>query len=147
MTLRRARQADLPEVLAILSEADLPLEGVSENLGSFVVSESDGSIVGVGGLEIRRPHALLRSLAVKPAYRRRGLAAAMCDRLEREAAESDIRELYLLTETAERFFTQRNFAAVPRAEAPPEIASSDEFSNLCSLSAVLMRRTVLESSN
>jgi amino-acid N-acetyltransferase len=104
------------------------------------VVESGGSVVGVGGLELHGSAALLRSLAVSAADRGRGLAGAICDHLEAEAASRGAEHLYLLTETAAPFFTKRGCAAISRDDAPPEIASSREFAELCPQSAVLMRR-------
>ena len=55
--------------------------------------ESDGAIIGVGGLEVHGSHALLRSLAGSPAYQGRGLATAICDHLEAEELLSMVQEL------------------------------------------------------
>lgn len=138
--LRSASPADVPEILALLAASKLPTGGVSEHLETLVLFESGGSIAGVGGLELYGPSALLRSLAVAPAHGGRGLAEAICDHLEAEARLRNVETLYLLTETAERFFSKRGYLAVPRAEAPPAIASTEEFSTLCPQSAILMRR-------
>jgi amino-acid N-acetyltransferase len=140
MMLRSAVSSDIPEILKLLATVKLPTRGVSDNLGTFVVFESDGAIIGVGGLEFRGSHALLRSLAVSPTHRNRGLATAICDHLEAEAARRGINSIYLLTETAEEFFVSRGYTATPRPEAPPEITSSEEFSAICPQSAVFMRR-------
>jgi amino-acid N-acetyltransferase len=140
--LRPAVRDDLPQITALLTAAKLPTAGVGQHLRTFVVSDPDGAIVGVGGLEIHGPLALLRSLAVEASQRNRGLASAICDRLEGEAARRGIGHVYLLTETAERFFSRRGYVAVSRADAPPEIAASEEFSSLCPQSAVFMRRVV-----
>jgi amino-acid N-acetyltransferase len=140
--LRAAEARDLPGISALLAGAKLPVADVAEHLRHFVVFDPGTGIAGVGGLEIHGPLALLRSLAVDPARRARGVATAICDRLEGDAARLGIRRLYLLTETAERFFARRGYAAVPRAGAPPEIAASRELSALCPQSAVLMGRAV-----
>ena len=138
--LRPANASDLSEISELLAMAELPVAGVARHLDAFVVIESGGSIVGVGGLEVHRPQALLRSLAVAPAHQGRGLATAICDHLEAEAASRGVEQLYLLTETAASFFSRRGYVVISREDAPPEIASSEEFSVLCPQSAVFMRR-------
>ena len=138
--LRRAAPTDLAGIDALLRGAGLPSSGVSEHLDTFVVFESGGSIAGVGGLEICGSDALLRSLAVAPAFRGRGVAASICDRLEAIAASRGIEQLYLLTETAEQYFVKRGYAVTARPEAPSAIASTEEFTMLCPQSAIMMRR-------
>jgi amino-acid N-acetyltransferase len=140
--LRPATRDDLPHICALLASAKLPTAGVAGQLPGFVVCDPGGEVAGVGGLEIHGSLALLRSLAVAPSRQRRGLATSICDRLEQAAARRGIRHVYLLTETAERFFARRGYAAIPRADAPAEIAASEEFSALCPQTAVLMRRAV-----
>ena len=99
-----------------------------------------GNLIGVGGLEIHGRLALLRSLAVDDRHRRMGIASRICARLEEEAAERGIVRIYLLTETAESFFTKRGYSVTARTDAPAEIVATQEFTTLCPDSAVLMVR-------
>jgi len=142
VALRAARPGDLPAIRALLEAAGLPSAGVAEHLGTFVVVESQGALVGVGGLEIHGPVGLLRSLAMAPAQRRRGLASAICAHLEGEARARGLEALYLLTETATAFFARRGYRPVPRAAAPAAIAACAEFRVLCPRSAALMGRVL-----
>src|SRR5436189_3882412 len=116
--LRVATPTDFSGIDALLRGARLPSSGVTEHLDTFVVFESGGSVAGVGGLDICGSHALLRSLAVAPALRGRGIAASICDRLEAMAANRGVEQLYLLTETADRYFMKRGYAVTARSEAP-----------------------------
>jgi amino-acid N-acetyltransferase len=138
--LRSANVSDLPAITEILTASKLPAADIGDHLSSFVVLEADGAIAAVGGAELFPTVALLRSLAVAPRYRGRGVAGAICDRLEAEAFRRGVAALYVLTETAESFFAYRGYVRVSRADAPPEIAATKQFSGLCSTSAVLMRR-------
>ena len=138
--VRPAKPSDLPAISELLVNATLPTAGVAEHLETFVVLESGGAIVGVGGLEVHKSVALIRSLAVAPAHQGCGLATAICDHLEAEGASRGVKHLYLLTETAASFFAKRGYAAISRNGAPPEITSSQEFSEICPQSAVFMRR-------
>lgn len=144
--LRAANPEDLARIHALLSAADLSTTGVSGYLDRFFVFEADGAVEGVGGLEPHGASALLRSLAVAPGQRGRGVGSALCDRLEAEAARRGVTHIYLLTETARRFFLNRGYVSLDRSDAPPEIASSDQFARLCPVSAALMCRAVRQCS-
>jgi amino-acid N-acetyltransferase len=140
--LRPARPIDLSAIAALLAAFGLPTRGVVDSLDGFVVVELKGRVIGVGGIEIHGRNALLRSLAVSPEHQHAGIATAICDRLEPQAAQHDIESIYILTETAEQFFAGRGYAVIARSEAPAAIAASEEFSDLCPQSATIMRRPV-----
>lgn len=138
--LRDARGGDEESVLALLRACDLPTDGVPESLDALVVAEEDSRVVGSAGLELHEGHALLRSVAVSPELRGRRLASRLCDEAELRAAKLGAKRVYLLTETAERFFARRGYARIERALAPAGIAGSREFAAVCPASAVLMER-------
>lgn len=140
--LRSARPIDLSAIAALLVEFGLPTQGLVDSLESFVLVEQKGRLIGVGGIEIHGRNALLRSLAVSPEYQHSGVATAICDHLEAQAVKQDLESVYLLTETAEQFFSGRGYEVVARSEAPAAIAASEEFSALCPQSATLMRRSL-----
>jgi N-acetylglutamate synthase-like GNAT family acetyltransferase len=87
--------------------------------------------------------ALLRSLAVAPGYRRRGMARQLVARLESEAQAHGVEKLVLLTETAESFFRAIGYEVVDRHRAPDEIKQSAEFRSLCPASAVCMSKNLV----
>lgn len=140
--LRPARSSDLHAIVALLAEFGLPTQGVVDFFETFVVVELEGRLIGVGGIEFHGRHALLRSLAVLPEHRSRGIATAICDHLEAQAVRHGIESIYVLTETAEQFFADRGYAVVARSSAPEAIAASKEFADLCPQSATFMRRSV-----
>ena len=68
----------------------------------------------------------------------------MVDELERRAAVWGVRRWWLLTTTAEAFFTARGFRVVQRCSAPAAIRATGQFSGGCGSSAVCLtgeRRT------
>lgn len=142
MEIRPARASDLASVERLLRDAQLPWEDVASHLPTFLVGERAGSIVACGGLECYGPVALLRSFAITGSLRSRGLGAALCDTVIGDASRRGMRDAYLLTTTAERFFARRGFAPVSRELAPREIQATREFSALCPASAVLMHRAL-----
>jgi amino-acid N-acetyltransferase len=139
-TVRTARAGDLPAVERLLSESGLPLAGVSESLATFVVAERAGNLVGVAGLEICGGNALLRSVAVEPAWRGRGVGRALVTRMIADAEARGLSALYLLTTTAERYFPEYGFVLVTRDAVPAEIRATDEFQTACPESATAMSR-------
>ena len=105
-TLRAASSSDEAAVTQLLTAAGLPLEGVHETLPCFVVAEDAGEIVGVAGIEdcgVKGEHASLRSVAVKPSWRQRGLGRALVTRTIAEAEARGVNALHLLTGTAEHY--------------------------------------------
>ena len=138
--LRRATPADLGAVEALLTASKLPLDGVAASFGDFVVAESDGALVGVAGLEVCCDNALLRSVAVAPEWRTRGLGRALVTRVISDAEARGIRALYLLTTTAEHYFPSFGFSVVSRDQVPADIAATKEFTGACPASATVMCR-------
>jgi N-acetylglutamate synthase-like GNAT family acetyltransferase len=139
MKIRAAGRSDLSTIEALLQGEKLPVRGVPEHLATFLVGENDGRVVAVGGLEVHATVALLRSVAVEPAVRGRGLGLELCKALLSLARSQGVREVYLLTMSAGRFFEKLGFSTVPRDAAPREIRATEEFSEICPASAALMR--------
>lgn len=139
-SLRPAKSNDLPRVEKLLTDSKLPLDGVKEALNDFVVAEANGDIVGVAGLEICCDDALLRSVAVRPEWRSKGVGRALVNRAIAEAESRGLRALYLLTTTAEHYFPSFGFAKVDRSSVPAEVRATKEFTSACPASAVAMAR-------
>ena len=137
--VREATAADLPAIEALLSASALPLAGVRESLQGFVVAEHRGRLVGVAGLEVHDGHALLRSVAVSPEWRNRGLGGVLVDRMIHEARARGLESIHLLTTTAERYFPSFGFTKVSRAAVPQSLQEAEEFTTACPASAVVMR--------
>lgn len=140
--LRPARAADLPAVLALLRQDGLPMDGVEEWFGDFIVADDGGIVVAAAGLERYGDAALLRSVVVAASRRGRGLGSEVVDHVLRAAARHGIRLVFLLTGTAEDFFTRHGFARVPRDEVPAAVRESVEFRDACPASATVMRRAL-----
>lgn len=100
-----APTGDEPWIRQLLTLCGLPHEDLPpEHLSHFWVIKEKGEILGTVGMEIHGRSALLRSLAVDPPFRKRGFASELRKRAEEFAASLNIKELYLLTMTAESFF-------------------------------------------
>lgn len=140
ITLRAARSDELPAVEALLVENNLPVLGVADDFGDFIVAEHEGRIIGVTGLERCGDDGLLRSAVVASDWRGKGVGAALVERVIETAEDSGVRGLYLLTTTAERYFPAFGFTAVPRESVPAGIRGTSEFTTACPASAVVMAR-------
>lgn len=134
------RRPSLEAVKMLLMQADLPTDDLDERLEHFFGAGSGGRLDGVVGLELFAGVALLRSLAVAPEARGRGLGRALVDAAEQHARVNGVRHLFLLTETAEGFFNSLGYGAAERSTAPEEILGTQEFSKLCPASASFMAK-------
>ena len=140
--LRPARPADLPAIVALLRDCGLPPEGADVHLGDFVVVPEGDALAGCGGVELYGDVALLRSVAVAPAARGRGIGSAIVRRLVDDAAEADVEHLYLLATAAADWFAGLGFEPADRAAAPAELQESAQFTGACPADARLLRQTL-----
>ena len=138
--VRPAAPPDLAAVERLLTASGLPLDGVSQALGSFVVAEAGSELVGVAGLEVCCDNALLRSVAVRPEWRSHGVGRALVTRVIEDAEARGLRALYLLTTSAERYFPSFGFHTISRDEVPADIRETAEFREACPASATVMCR-------
>jgi len=138
--LRPARPTDLSAIEQLLRGSQLPLAGVAEAIPGFVVAEYEGDIVGTAALEVCCHNALLRSVAVTPEWRSRGLGRALVTRVIADAEARGLRALYLLTTTAEHYFPSFGFREIRRDQVPAEVRETEEFRSACPASAVAMCR-------
>ena len=130
---------DEPWIRQLLTLCGLPHEDLTpEHLSHFWVIKEKGEILGTVGLEIHGRSALLRSLAVDPRFRKRGFASELTKRAEDFAASLNIKELYLLTMTAESFFRKRGYQKIEKISTPSEIQGTTEFQSVCPASSVCM---------
>jgi amino-acid N-acetyltransferase len=123
----------------LLAAASLPIADLTdEQLTRFFYCGPATAPSALIGLEIYGADALLRSLVVDPALRSKGLGSALVERAEAHAAAHAVGTLYLLTTTAEAFFTRRGYHRIDRTVAPAAIRSTREFAGLCPASSAFM---------
>jgi len=138
MQIRSATPSDVPAVERLLSDSQLPTVGVKDIIGDFLVAEADNDVVGVVGMEYCCNYGLLRSTAVASAWRGKGIAKQLVERIIARAESRGINALYLLTTTAESYFPSFGFKTTTRATVPPEVQATDEFKGACPASATVM---------
>jgi len=142
LTIRAAREGDVDDILSLLIDADLNVDGLHEYLGSFVVAVDGDQIVACIGAEAFQFVALVRSLAVLPEYQGRGLGRRLVRQVLDRFSSRGLREFYVVTEDAEGYFKKRGFKPCDRDEVHPQVLGSSELAN-ASDSAVVMRLQML----
>jgi amino-acid N-acetyltransferase len=106
-----------------------------------VVAVADDGIVGAAGVEVYGRSGLLRSVAVDPAWRGRGLGMQLTRERLAWAEARGLDTVYLLTTTAAGFFPRLGFAPVDRDAVPATVRESTQFAGVCpSTAAVLALR-------
>jgi amino-acid N-acetyltransferase len=128
-------------VKRLLVANNLPVEGVPPSLQHFLVAFDGQKVIGAIGLEILGHYALLRSAVVDEAARGIGLGAQLVEGALAKARVLRLKDVYLLTTTAEKYFPRFGFSAVARDAAPKELLESAEFHGACPETAVLMKLT------
>ena len=139
LKLRPATEADLSLITHWLAENQLPTEDISQILSHLYLAQVDDAVVGIGGIERDRDDGLLRSVVVAQSFRDQGYGQQLCRQLIQIAQGEGIQALYLLTNTADGFFTQLGFERIDRQSAPTTMQNTAEFSHFCPDSAVCMR--------
>jgi amino-acid N-acetyltransferase len=136
----KASADDAPAILALVESMDLPTAGVSNVFGSFLVSRDGDAVTGCIGLESYGEVGLLRSLVVRSSERGTGTGGRLVDELLKLARDRGVKDLYLLTTTAEDYFPRFGFEVVDKAGADPRLQDSKEFQGACPETAVCMKR-------
>jgi amino-acid N-acetyltransferase len=149
--IRPALQADVEDIVRIVNhyaEQNLMLWRTPEQiecvLSGFVVAEENGSVVGCGSLVELTPQLTeVRSLAVSPDYRGRGLGGQLVRHLVRRAREAGYEQVCALT-LREGFFNRLDFTTVDRWALAPKIWHECIYCpkfHACDETAVLMNLT------
>jgi len=143
IAITAAKKEDLPEILGLLEECELHKEGLATHLSTTLVARKGKEIVGCSALELYQELALLRSVAVKPSFRRQGLALKLTRAALDLAKRHNVTNVYLLTETASTFFSKIGFVHIQRSDVPENIKHSAEFTTLCPETATVMTRSLV----
>ena len=139
LEFRTAASLDNERVRILLREVKLPTESVDTGATTFYVGTEKGDVVGIAGFEFYGDDALLRSIAVRPGLQSRGIGSRIVDRMLSVARQRKIRQVVLLTETAQKFFERKGFKVMERSSITNgSMQQSTEFSVACPKSAVCM---------
>lgn len=129
-------------VISLLEEEKLPVSDLPDSLDQFFVALDGERVIGSIGIERFEHFGLLRSLVVNKEFRNRNIASLLTETLEKFAKSTGVDSLYLLTETAPRYFEKKGYRIIKREEVPAAVQISSEFSHVCPQSAVVMKKTL-----
>jgi amino-acid N-acetyltransferase len=127
--VRRARTADVPAIRRLVQTytADRILLGkdlvtLYEDVPDFRVAvDGDDAVLGCGALHVMwEDLAEVRTLAVAPEARRRGVGRAIVAELLRSAADLGVSRVFCLTFEVD-FFAAQGFRPVDRVPLSPEV--------------------------
>ena len=136
---RVTTERELETLKVFLESNQLPAHDLTLNNNLLLVYyNTHEALVGSGGLEFYGDLALLRSLAVSPELRGQQLGKEIVAHLLTAAKEQNIREVYLLTQTASFFFQKIGFKLVSREAVPDVIQKSSEFATVCPTTAEVL---------
>lgn len=142
ISIERADRADLGAISDLLIASSLPLQGVAAAIDQFLVAKADDRLLGCIGLELYGESALLRSAAVRSDARGQGIGRMLVDRIIDSARQQGAITMYLLTTTADEYFSKLGFVQIPRDAVAKELNASEELKGACPASAIVMRMTL-----
>ncbi|MCX6483258.1 MAG: amino-acid N-acetyltransferase [Mycobacterium sp.] len=127
VAIRRARTSDVPEIKRlvdtyagkILLEKDLVT--LYESVQEFWIAEADDLVLGCGALHVLWADlGEVRTVAVDPSVKGRGIGHAIVDRLLEVARELQLRRLFVLTFETE-FFGRHGFTEIEGTPVNAEV--------------------------
>jgi amino-acid N-acetyltransferase len=129
------------QAIILLQQHKLPVTDINEDKLLYLLLDGE-RVIGTAGLEIFEDCALLRSVSIIKEEQGKGYGNFLNTTIENYAAESGISCLYLLTTTAKDFFDKHGYCAISREDAPASVQQTAEFTALCPLSAVVMKKKI-----
>ena len=145
ITITNASSDDLPDILDLLLQVQLPQDGVAENVNGFLLAKDDSSkLIATIGLEQYGDTGLLRSAAVAPEYQGCGIGSRLTEKLLERATNNGVERVVLLTSSASEFFARHfGFCETSRTVFDKELAASSEW-NLPRCSSAVCMSLVLQ---
>lgn len=111
--IRNAKQADIRDIKKLLSFYALDTVKVEKNLPEFKIAEKDGKMVGCACLDAG-DIVELRSIAVLPSYRNKGIGSQLVKAVLERAAE--ITDIVYLRTTSPVFFERKGACRIENDE-------------------------------
>ena len=142
---RAATPSDVAAVKGLLALAGLSTEGVEDRVACTMVGADEtaagqhsAGLAATACVEQAGGFGILRSVAVRPDLRGKGLGALAAACGAREARRQGLQQLWLFTETAQPFFARLGFRPVDRDTLSEEVRRSRQALSDCPATAVAM---------
>ena len=127
LVIRRARTSDVPAIKRLVDTyagrilLEKNLVTLYEAIQEFWVAELDGDVVGCGALHVLWSDlGEVRTVAVDPRVKGRGIGHAVVDRLLEVARELNLQRLFVLTFETE-FFGRHGFTEIEGTPVTAEV--------------------------
>lgn len=134
--INKDRISDIKE---LLSSNKLPYSDIENDKIYFIGAfNPEGNMVGTAGLEMNGTEGLLRSLAVNKSYHLKGIGKMLHDAIISHALVLGVKNLYLLTTTAAKYFEKNGWKIIDRSSVPDQTRNTTEFTSICPTTAVCM---------
>ncbi len=134
-------ETERQEAINLLQQHGLPVSDIDDDKLLYLLMDGE-KIIGTAGLEIFEDCALLRSVSVIKEEQGKGYGKVINSAIEKYVNESGINCLYLLTCTAKGFFEKQGYCVINREESPEALKQTAEFTSLCPVSAVVMKKRI-----
>jgi amino-acid N-acetyltransferase len=127
VVIRRARTSDVPDIKRLVDTyagrilLEKNLVTLYEAVQEFWLAELDGEVIGCGALHVLWADlGEVRTVAVDPKVKGRGIGHAIVDQLLKVARELQLQRLFVLTFETE-FFTRHGFAEIEGTPVTSEV--------------------------
>ncbi len=130
------------ELRLALAAAQLPTDDLDLPGRAFFELSDDHGPIGFVGIEGAGADRLLRSLVVLQSRKRLGHGGLLVAHAEAHARRDGVNRLHLLTTSVADFFRARGYRPAGRADAPPAIAGTAQFSTLCPSSTTYLVKEI-----
>lgn len=137
--IQTATPANFPALHELLAISDLTAAGVDPATGVYFVAIQQERLLGMIGIEVYGSASLVRSFAVSPAARKSGVGNALLQHALHYLKTSGLPEVFLLTNTAEDYFSRQGFTKIDRQEIPAVVLESSALGNSCPASSICMK--------
>lgn len=123
----------------IIEECNFSAEGLFDD-NVHLYSIDQGAVPACMGALIQEGDiALLRTVGNRKRVRKYGMGKLMVWHILAEAQWKKLKTIYLLTDTAEKFFTKLGFETIDRSELPEVLDKNHFVQNVCSQSSKVMK--------
>ena len=127
VVVRRARTSDVPEIKRLVDTyagkilLEKNLVTLYESVQEFWIAESSGAVLGCGALHVLWADlGEVRTVAVEPSAKGRGIGHAIVHRLLQVARELQLQRLFVLTFETE-FFSRHGFTEIEGTPVNAEV--------------------------
>lgn len=127
LRLRVAQPDDWPAIAEVLETCGLASDDLDPSLALFHIALLDGAIVGCAAAEGYGETIVVRSVAVLPPYRDRGIASHMVSAVLMRARANGCTRAVLLSATCPSYFSRYGFSLISADRLAPEVRASREF--------------------